>query len=148
MTSIFDEMRRMQREMESMFDSYLDRGRWSDKQLAERNTSNYKQPLADIFETDDAVIATVELPGVDKDNINVEMTTDGIEVKVEKHDEHKDERQGMYRLERSYSGFYRHIPLPTNIDRDNIEATYKNGVLELRIPKATSNDDTTKIEVK
>ena len=145
--TIWDELRRMQDEMDRLFEAFFRNEPigWggSTPLLAGPNssaavqTSDYRQPLADMWETDDEVITTVELPGVDKQDIKINATEDGIEVKVEKKDERKEEdkKKGRYRLERSYSGFYRYIALPENIDPNKINASYKNGVLELRMPK-------------
>ncbi len=138
--SIWDEFRRMQEEMDRLFSTIMREPYWTGVWEEERipvETSMYRQPLADIWETDDEIIATIELPGVEKEDIQVNVVDDYIEVKVEKKEEHKEEdkKKGMYRLERRYSGFYRRIPLPEEADADSIKATYKNGVLELRIPK-------------
>ncbi|MBW2988193.1 Hsp20/alpha crystallin family protein, partial [Candidatus Woesearchaeota archaeon] len=80
---------------------------------------------------------TVELPGINKEDIKVRATEDGLEIRAEKKEEIKqeDKRRGIYRQERTYSGFYRFIPLPEGVDTSKIQATYKNGVLELKVPK-------------
>ncbi len=144
--SIWDEMRRMQEQMDTLFESFLGGSPFSSSHhpLLEGPTqegvvtSNYRKPLSDIYETDKEVIATVELPGIEKKDININTTDDGVEIKVEKQEEKTNEKKGMYRLERSYSGFYRHIPLPESVDKDRIRASYKNGVLELRMPKTAT----------
>ncbi|MDK2849912.1 MAG: hypothetical protein PWP03_23 [Candidatus Woesearchaeota archaeon] len=142
--SFWDEFRRLQEEMDRMFERVFGRDYVYDvPQLTHYGRKNewvpadYREPLADIFETDKEIIATIELPGVDKKDIDVNLRDDGLEIKVEKKDEHKqeDKKKGFYRIERRYSGFYRFIPLPEYADRSKIDATYNNGVLELRIPK-------------
>ncbi|RMF07258.1 Hsp20/alpha crystallin family protein [Candidatus Woesearchaeota archaeon] len=148
-STLWDEFIRMQEEMDRLFETFF-RGspffrrssagtpllegpsRRAETGIVE---SDYRQPLTDIWETDKEVVATVELPGVDKKDIQINATDDGIEIKVEKKDEKKEEKKGMFRLERVYSGFYRFIPLPANVNADKTAATYKNGVLELRVPK-------------
>ena len=159
--TIWDEMKRIQGEMDRMFNRFFTAtepfGFASTPMLPSSSItdivrSNYRQPLSDIWETDKEIIVTVELPGVDKKDIQVNLTSDGLEIRVEKKDEYKEEdkKRGMYRLERSYSGFYRHFTLPKNIvDTEKIKATYKNGVLELRIPKRKVEEKKVKrIEVK
>jgi len=149
--SIWDEMRRMQQQLDALLDNFFDRSFFARSSFLAPNygllegpatasdlaVTNYRQPLMDITETDNEFIATLELPGVDKKDIQVNATEDGVEVKVEKKDESKEEdkRRGIYRLERSYAGFYRYIPVPAGVDVNKINATYKNGVLELRMPK-------------
>jgi len=98
-------------------------------------TSNYREPLGDIWETDKEVIASVELPGLDKKDIQVNITDDALEIKAERKMEKEEKKKGMYRVERSYSGFYKCMPLPAEVEADKAEATYKNGVLEIHIPK-------------
>jgi HSP20 family protein len=154
----FDEMRRMQKEMDRMFESFFDYEPFNyNRPLIEDNSqkaitkSSYKQPLADIWDNEKEIIATVELPGINKDDIKINITNDGISLKVEKKDEHKEEdkKKGIYRLERRYSGYYRFIPLQDKIDKKNIDATYKNGILELKIPKVKQlPKEDTEIKVK
>ena len=136
----------MQEEMDSMFDSFFGIGPrrsgfrrqlLGSPQQRDLEVSDYRQPLADMWETDKEFRATVEMPGVNKEDIKINAADDGLEIKVEKKSEHKqeDKKKGMYRFERSYSGFYRYFSLPENADAEHVEATYKNGVLELKVPK-------------
>jgi len=141
--SIWDELRRIQEEMDRIFEDLWRGDRFLglpsspefSRGFIER--SEYRTPLTDMWETDKEVVITMELPGVRKEDIDINIYEDGIEVKVERKAERRDEdeRKGMYRFERTYTGFYRYIPLPTNVDTERAEATYNNGVLEIRIPK-------------
>ncbi|RLI94453.1 MAG: Hsp20/alpha crystallin family protein [Candidatus Altiarchaeales archaeon] len=141
--SIFDEMRRMQEEMDRLFDEFFRATRFPElpsTALARRGMierSEYRMPLTDMWETDKEVIITMELPGVNKKDIDINIYDDGIEVKVERSEDRReeDEKKGMYRFERTYSGFYRYIPLPPNVNAEKAEASYNNGVLEVKIPK-------------
>lgn len=117
---------------------------WSNKPLfpqlspsKELALMNYVEPLADIYETGKEVVAKIELPGINKEDISIRATDDGIEIKGEKKDEvrEEDRKKGRYRLERSYSGFYRYFSLPDNADANKIDASYKDGLLEIKIPK-------------
>lgn len=156
--NLWDEMKRMQDEMDSIFDRVLQRGPWfeadtrfpmlSGEEAGE--LSNYRQPLADIWETDDEIVAVLEIPGADKEDIKINATEDGVEVKVEKKEEHEEEdKKGSYKFERSYSGFYRYFSLPEGSDAEKIDAKYQNGVLELHIPKTSkAKKKVKKIEVK
>ena len=149
----------MQEQMDSMFESFFGRDPFFGRNQnllegpidkgGELVTSNYRQPLSDIYETDKEVIATVELPGIEKKDIQINATDEGVEIKVEKKDERKEEdkKKGMYRLERSYSGFYRYIPTHNEVDINNIKASYKNGVLELKMPKIGSKKKSKQILV-
>lgn len=137
--AIWDEMRRMQEEMDRMFDNFFRKR--PDNELLESGESpgsleEYRSPLTDVWETDNEVVAKLEVPGVKKDDIKVNATDDGVEVKVEKSDdyEQKDKKKGMYKYERSYCGFYRKIPMQ-NANPQKAKAKYDNGVLEIRAPK-------------
>ncbi|RME31797.1 Hsp20/alpha crystallin family protein [Candidatus Woesearchaeota archaeon] len=150
--NIWDDLRRMQSEMERLFGDLFAREAWGGvPQLTGPGTdivsSNYRQALMDLSETDSELVATVELPGVEKKDIQINATDDGVEIKVEKKDEKEEKKKGMYRLERSYAGFYRFIPVPDGVDIDNIKASYKNGVLELRMPKVESKRKAKRISV-
>ncbi len=96
---------------------------------------DYKRPVADIWETDNAIKAVIDMPGVNKEDIKINVKDDGLEIKAEKKEEKKLDKKGIYREERRYTGYYRFIPLPANAIPEKTEAEYKNGVLELTIPK-------------
>lgn len=96
---------------------------------------NFRAPLCDVYEKDGNVIAQIEVPGVDKKDIDVNVTDDSIELKVEKQSESEVKKKGMYRCERSYSGFYRSIPLPSQVKSDQAKAQYRDGVLKITAPK-------------
>ncbi len=147
--NIWDQMQRMQEEMDRMFEGFTGFGPFEiyrSREALPSHTesdiacSNYKRPLADMWETDKDVLATLEIPGVTKEDIDINVVDDSLEIKVEKKEELKEEgkKQGMYRLERRYGGYYRTMSLPENVDPDKIKATYENGVLELRMPKVKS----------
>lgn len=96
---------------------------------------NAREPITDITETDKHIIATFELPGVDKKDIQINTTDNGVEVKVEKKDEQKKEtEQGKSYVTRR-SSFYQFVQLPDYADHDNIDASYNNGVLEVKVGK-------------
>lgn len=146
--TIWDELRHLQNEMDRLFNTFFTAdATWGARPLltgpeggSELVPVGYRQALTDLTETDKEFIATIELPGVEKQDIQVNATDDGVEVKVERKEEKKEEdkKKGTYRLERSYAGFYRFIPVPDGVDTENIKATYKNGVLELKMPKVAS----------
>lgn len=95
-------------------------------------------PQVNLVETDGAFEATVELPGMSEDEVDVKVTRDGLVISGEKRTEtsEEDEQPEYYRRERHYGTFQRTIPLPAEaVDRDGIEATFANGVLTVRLPK-------------
>lgn len=141
---LWDEMRRMQDEMDSVFGRVFSFGPGFgrlDVPLLEAPKSqiipkDFRQPLTDLFETENEVVAKLEIPGVNKEDIKVNATEDTIEIKAEKRQEKKEDKKGVYRYERSYSGFYRCMALPEKVNPDKITTSFKEGVLELKMPKA------------
>jgi HSP20 family protein len=92
-------------------------------------------PSIDIYEEDGDVVVKAELPGMKKEDIEVNLADQMITVSGEKKKEEKVEKKGYYRLERSYGSFARSFNLPSGVRTDDAKATFKNGVLEIRIPK-------------
>ena len=107
-------------------------------------------PHMDLSVTDTAYKATVELPGVAQDQVNIEVCDNMLIVEGEKKNEteDKDEKKGYYRMERSYGSFRRVLSLPEDVETDKITATHKDGVLSIEIPrKEPEKPATRKIEV-
>ncbi|RLI98231.1 MAG: Hsp20/alpha crystallin family protein [Candidatus Aenigmatarchaeota archaeon] len=153
--SIWDEMREIQSQMDDLFGRFFGQQPTTSRLLPGPQSplieKDFRQPLADVIDKGNEILARIEMPGIDKKDINITTTQDGIEIRAEKKDEYKEEdkKKGRFRLERSYAGFYRYFDLPEEADRDNIQATCKNGVLELKIPKKQiKKKETKKIEVK
>ena len=92
-------------------------------------------PDVDIFEDGNDVVVKAELPGMKKENIEVNLTDDMITVSGEKKKEEKVEKKDYYRVERSYGSFTRSFKLPKDVQSDKAKATFKEGVLEIRVPK-------------
>ena len=93
-------------------------------------------PRADVTLHKGELVVRVDLPGVDTENVNVNVTADAITVHGEHHRAQDEERDGVYRAERSYGSFYRTIALPPGVDTDKATASFNNGVLEVRMPAA------------
>ena len=105
------------------------------------------QPLVDTFEKDNAIEIRAELPGIKKEDVDIDVRNNVLTVSGERsHDEDVNEGD-FYRRERFYGKFQRAIPLPDNVDTDNIDAQYDEGVLKITVPK-TEESQTKKIEVK
>jgi HSP20 family protein len=91
-------------------------------------------PRIEAFQRADQFIVRAELPGLKKDDVQVEVTDEMITIRGTRHDEHRDEREGYFHSEREYGEFYRSIPLPEGVITDNAQASFKNGVLEVAMP--------------
>lgn len=103
----------------------------------------------DVSETDKAYEITAELPGMDEKNIEVSVANGGLTIKGEKKDEKEEKKKDYYVSERRYGSFERYFTLPDSVDAAKIEATFKNGVLKVTLPKtAEAQKPAKKIDVK
>ncbi|MBV9080573.1 MAG: Hsp20/alpha crystallin family protein [Elusimicrobia bacterium] len=92
-------------------------------------------PAVDVEEENGHVKVLAEMPGLKKEDIDVRVEGHSVVIKGEKKHETSGKENGYLRRERSYGSFYRRIELPEECDAQKIEASYKNGVLELTMPK-------------
>jgi HSP20 family protein len=125
----FGNLNDIQGEMNRLFDSFF--GRPASVTASERMWA----PLSDMYETKDDLIVTFELPGVREKDVNVSITGDVLALKGERRFERDVKDEGYYRLERVYGKFERSMPLPVAVQADKVKATYRDGVLEIRLPK-------------
>ena len=129
--TIFDELRRMRKAIDSMFKDFFGT-RFSESDISEADVWS---PPADITETENEIIITADIPGVSKEDIDLRISEDTLEIGAQVKREEKEEERGYLRQERSYKRFYRRLPMPTTVKAEEAKATYNNGVLEIRIPK-------------
>jgi HSP20 family protein len=94
-----------------------------------------KTPSLDVFEEKDEVVVKADLPGLTKDEIEVTVTGDVVTIKGEKKKEEEVKEKDYYRRERAYGSFVRSVELPCEVKSDRIKASFKDGVLEVRMPK-------------
>lgn len=92
-------------------------------------------PAADVFEEGGDIVLKAEIPGMKKEEIHVDINEKTIAISGEKKKEEKVEKKDYVRLERSYGSFARSFGLPAEVQTDKARATFKNGVLEVRVPK-------------
>ncbi|HSB46044.1 MAG TPA: Hsp20/alpha crystallin family protein [Nitrospira sp.] len=94
-----------------------------------------KAPSLDVFEEKDELVVKADLPGMNKDEIEVTVTENVVTIKGEKKKEEEVKEKDYYRRERSYGSFVRSVELPCEVKSDQIKANFKDGVLEVRMPK-------------
>jgi HSP20 family protein len=92
-------------------------------------------PPVDISEDKDRITLTAELPGFSEDQVEVQMEGGVLTIRGERKFEDEKEGRNFHRLERSYGTFVRSFTLPNNVDRENIRASFQNGLLEIELPK-------------
>ena len=92
-------------------------------------------PAVDLYETDDHFVIKAELPGVDKNDINVDFKDRVLTLSGERSQKNEVKEENYYRKERSYGKFQRTFTLPADVDSDKITAEFKDGVLRVEVPK-------------
>lgn len=124
----------MERFMDDMsrrsFPSLFGRDRW----LPIRPLS-LRMPSLDVYEEKDSVVVKAELPGMKKEDVEVNLTGENLTIKGEKKEDKEIKEDNYYRRERSYGSFLRTVALPCEVKSDDIKASFKDGVLEIRMPK-------------
>lgn len=88
-----------------------------------------------MVETDDAIEVSVELPGMEMKDVEVTASGDMLTIRGEKRIERQEDKTGYYLSERSYGAIHRTIPLPPGVDGEKAEASFRNGVLTVKVPK-------------
>jgi HSP20 family protein len=105
-------------------------------------------PRVEILDRDGKFVVRAELPGLSKDDIQVDVTDEAIVIRGERKHESKVDREGYTYSERSYGSFYRAIPLPEDADASRATAEFRNGVLEVAIPTPARAEKARRIEVR
>jgi HSP20 family protein len=126
----FDEVRRMQEYMEQMMRTF--------PALDKRYVSDTFSPLTDVAEEDNKVVVTTDLPGIDKENVELSLKDNLLVISAGKGKEEETEKEGYIRKERSFMRYYREIPLPEGVTEEGATAELKNGVLTVTMPKTKS----------
>jgi HSP20 family protein len=145
--SPFTVMRRMADDMDRLFENFgfgrpgfglasgfgtgMDRELWRDIPSLEQPAWS---PQVETFRRGDQLVVRADLPGLQKDDLKVEIDDGVLTISGERSEEHEDDRDNYYRSERSYGQFYRAIPLPTGVTGEQSEASFKDGVLEVTLP--------------
>lgn len=91
-------------------------------------------PEIETYQKGDQLVIKADLPGLSKNDLSIDVTDNAVTIQGERKAEHKDEREGYYRSERSYGSFCRVIPLPTGAITEQAKANFRDGVLEITMP--------------
>jgi HSP20 family protein len=106
------------------------------------------QPAIEAYETDHDVVVRAELPGIDPKQVEISVTEDTLTLKGEARTEQEEKKRNYYRRELRYGAFVRSIALPSGVQGDKASASYKNGILEIKVPKSErAKPKTVKVEV-
>ena len=133
-------------DMDTMFNDFF---RGSDIEPMWSGHISAFSPNIDIKESDKEIEVTAELPGIDEKDIDLSLNKDSLIIKGEKKEEKEDKGGDFYRMERSYGSFSRTIPLPVEVKTGKVSATYKKGILKIKLPKnAKAIEGKKKITIK
>lgn len=138
--SPFGIMRRFADEMDRMFEGsgFPSRHRFSPWGWGSQAGFS---PVVEVLERDGKLIVRADLPGLSKNDVNVDVSENVLTIEGERKSEHETNEKGIYSCERTYGHFHREIPLPEGVKTDSATASFKNGVLEVTLdaPKIAEN---------
>lgn len=127
------------RQMTSDVDRMFEKPAWPSfrwpafRSRAATDTANWF-PGIDVFEKDNQLITKVDLPGLKKEDVMVEVTDGHLAISGERKTEAEEKKEQFYKCEREYGSFYRVVPLPEGVKLEDVKATFTDGVLEVSIP--------------
>jgi len=124
---------RLHDEMDRMFEGFF--APLFPERKGEAGLQGYRLPMIDLSETDGEFVLKAELPGVDKKDLDLEILPDAINLKAETSEEKEVKEENYHRKERSYRSFHRVIPLPAEVKSEAVKASFKDGLLEVHLPK-------------
>ena len=119
----------LQSEVNRVFDAFFGNG------SARNSAARRWIPAMDLVETADHLVLRADLPGLERDDVAIEVKDGVLTIAGERKAEHEAKSEGFYRVERSFGTFSRSLTLPKGIDATKVEAAFEKGVLEVRIPK-------------
>jgi len=117
--------------MNRLFEDIVSSPRTEDSEIIQSTWS----PAVDIYETENELVLTAELPGVDEKDVEIKIEDNTLTLKGERKFEKETREETYHRIERAYGSFYRSFSLPNYIDQDKISAEYENGLLKVHMPK-------------
>ena len=133
------ELDTLQSDVNRLFDGFFGRS-------ASPSSGRRWIPAMDLIETDDHLVLRADLPGLDREDIDIQVKDDVLTVAGERKTEQEEKGEGFHRVERAFGRFSRSLDLPRGIAADEVDATFDRGVLEVRIPKPEERKPT-RIEI-
>jgi HSP20 family protein len=130
-------MAQMDRMIDEVFRRPLLSSLWSQRMGGGSGMEDLYLPV-DMYEDSESVVLKAEIPGIKKENLDIQLTADSITISGRKSSEEKVEQKDFFRLERSFGSFTRKFPLPVETMIEKARASFKDGVLEVRIPKSAA----------
>jgi len=138
------EMQDLQKEMNRFFEGFA-----NPNGNGNRQNNLAFVPAAELHETPEAIYARFEIPGLEAKDLNVQVTAEAVAISGDRKVESKTGENGKVRSEFHYGSFRRVVPLPARVQNDKVEAEYKNGILNLTLPKVDAEKNkVVKVEIK
>jgi HSP20 family protein len=151
----FAMMRSLTDEMDRLFENVLGWGglsRWRQPLLPspvrETGRAGLWYPQIEVREKDGKLLVRADLPGLKKEEVHVELKDNALTIEGERRQESEQKQEGFFRSERNYGRFYRSIPLPEGVNPDQVQAGFKDGVLEVTIPVPEHHARGHKIDIR
>ena len=129
----FEGIMSLRRDMDRLFENFFERNPMRAGQ------ENMDEPAIEVADAGDHMLVKVQVPGIDKEKLQLEIANDVLTVKGEMQEENKQEDKHYYRREFRYGAFSRTIPLPTGVQEDQARAQLKDGILTITVPKGEQN---------
>jgi HSP20 family protein len=137
------ELDALQGDVNRLFDSFFGRREGAAGGYASRRWI----PPTDLVETEDHLVLRADLPGMEREDVEIEVKDGVLTVSGERKAQHEEKREGFHRVERSFGRFSRALELPKGVEPDSIDASFERGVLEVRMPKPAERKPT-RIEIR
>lgn len=140
-------LRQMTSELDRAFEDWPSL-RWPSFGLSVPESAAWS-PKIDVFERDNRLVTRVDLPGMKKEDLSVEVTDGHLALYGERKRETEEKKDNFYRSEREYGSFYRTVPLPEGVKLEDVKATFSEGVLEVSVPlPATPEPNVRKVQIE
>jgi HSP20 family protein len=136
----FEEIRRTQERLNQLFEDFMPMEEWGGGRVY--------TPAVDIKEEEDKLVVTTDLPGINKEDVEINLKEDMLEIKAKTGKEKETEEEGYIRRERAYTQFYRAVRLPTSVKEEGSTAKMENGVLTITLPKMQLEEPAKKIAIE
>lgn len=130
------------RDIDRIFDNFF-----GNHGVSHSRTDSAWAPPVDVVDAEDHVEFHAEVPGLSEDDVHVSVTENVLTIKGEKKSESEDKNTGYHLVERNYGQFQRSFSLPKNLRTDDIDASFKNGVLSISVPK-TKKEEAKEIPIR
>jgi HSP20 family protein len=128
----FRDMISLRERMDKLFEESLARFRAPEEEVV----PTFWSPAVDIYETDENIIVKAELPGIEKEDVAIEVKDNNLILRGERKREKEVKEENYHRIERSYGSFMRSFSIPVSVKQNQVKAKFKDGVLEVTLPKA------------